>query len=351
MSKLLKTKKSKSSLLFYCAMCTLATPALAENASQPTNKLTDGSLTTAITAINDEAAEWIDDHHEDVQDRLRNLAHSMDKWFGEPDPQKPASANLRVVFDTRWSNNPTDGSHVTVKPRIRGHIKLPVLERRLSIVIGDKDLDEQDVLTKGSAYGAGHTPNQSKVLDGKQVREDNASIALRWSKLEDTFGFDTDVGIRSGNDLFLKFSVDKDLHQTDTWQISNHNYYRYGTDSEHTLKGEINTQYKLSATRYFNNNINLRYRHEDDREQTTWGNEVRHIHYFNNNKQLSYGLSSYGYLEDGRLSLNSYGPTVSYRQPFWRDWLFLQTEFSYFNDKKEDKSHFPSTLLRIEALF
>lgn len=307
----------------------------------------------ALNTVNKEAAEWADGQREEVRGTLSNWAHAMDNWFGEPDPTEPASANLRVVIDTRWADDPIEGSQVSVKPRIRGRLKLPVLEKRLSLIIGDEDLDEEKILTKGSRDSNlnNNQGYQEKTYDRKQTRDDNASIALRWSKIEDELGIDADIGIRSGDDVYLKLSADKDLYQQDQWKISTHNYYRYGSDSEHTLKGELNFQYDLDHNSFVNNNINIRYRHEGDKEETDWSNELRQIHFFEKEKQLSYGISAFGNFDSSKPALNSYGPTISYRQPFWREWLFLQAEMNYFNDKEEDKNHFLSGLLRLEALF
>lgn len=306
-----------------------------------------------LTTMNQEAAEWADGQREEVKGKLGDWAHAMDDWFGESDPTKPASASLRIVLDTRWADDPIEGSQVSVKPRIRGRLKLPVLEKRLSLIIGDEDLDEERILTQGSK-GSNSNNNQSyqeKTYDRKQTRDDNASIALRWSKIEEALGFDADIGIRSGDDVYLKLSADRDLYEQDQWKVSTHNYYRYGSDSEHTLKGELNFQYALDHNSFVNNNVNVRYRHEGDKEETDWSNELRQIHFFEKEKQLSYGVSAFGYFENSEPSLNSYGPTITYRQPFWRDWLYLQTELNYFNDKDKDKDHFLSGLLRLEALF
>lgn len=336
------------------ACLAILSPALANDDQAEATKTKDSlDITSNLSELNQEATEWADDQREEVQGKLKDWAHNMDDWFGEPDPNKPASANLRVVLDTRWADDPVEGSYVTVKPRIRGRLKLPVLEKRLSLIIGDEDLDEERILTKGSDSANSNNDQgyQDKTYDRKRAREDNASIALRWSKIEEALGFDADIGIRSGDDIYLKLSADKDLYQQDEWKLSTHNYYRYGSDSEHTIKGELNFQYSLDRNSYINNNISIRYRHEGDKEETDWANELRQIHFFGKDKQLSYGLSAFGDFEHSEPSLNSYGPTLSYRQPFWRDWLFLQTELNYFNDKEEDKDHFVSTLLRLEALF
>ena len=55
------------------------------------------------------------------------------------------------MLDTRWANDPLSGGDVSVEPRVRGRLRLPVLERRLS-VIGDEDLDD-DFATKRDRSG------------------------------------------------------------------------------------------------------------------------------------------------------------------------------------------------------
>lgn len=330
-------------------------------ASSPLSMDQLSKQTNAFLNPNDATAtwNWIDEERHGVQSHLHRWANAMNGWFGEPDPRQPATANLRVIMDTRWEDDPNAGSHVTVEPRIRGRLRLPVLERRLSLIIGDEALDNENVLTQdatGKSYQA-QTIEQDKVVDAKKARDNNASIALRWSRfsedVERELGIQTDVdlGVRSGNDVFVKVSVDKDWYKDDNLAISSDNFYRYGSDSEHYAQSALNLHYELTNHRALNNRSTLRYRHEDDDERTYWINDLRQIHDFGRERQLSYGLSLSGDFDDDKHLLNSYGPTISYRQPIWREWLYVQTELNYYNDKDEDKGHYPSALLRLEALF
>ena len=321
---------------------------------QPTEKSAEQPFPSA-----QEAQEWTDKRREDVQDQLHEWAHKMDGWFGEPDPKKPAKASLRVVLDTRWANDPKTGSDVTVEPRIRGRLRLPVLERQLSLIIGDEELDEDTFLkqsTTGNTYQA-TSNNQDRLINTKKTREDNASIALRWTRfndeLEDQLGVNTDVdiGIRSLDDPYLKVSIDKDWYKSKKLEVTSDSFYRYGLDSEHYVKGGLNLQYGADTNRFINNNTTIRYRNQGEEERKDWDNDLRQVHYLGNEKQLAYGLSASGYFESDKSTLNSYGPAISYRQPIWREWLYMQTELNYYNDKTEDKDHYPSALLRMEALF
>lgn len=302
---------------------------------------------------------WTDETREEIQDRLHIWANQMDGWFGEPNSDKPATASLRVILDTRWVDDPVAGSNVTVEPRIRGRLRLPVLERRLSLIIGDTDLDNETVLRRDSTGKTYHTQTseQDKLIDRKKVREDNASIALRWSRFSESFDSelgvetDIDVGIRSIDNPFIKISVDKDWYEDEQLKVSSDTFYRYGLESKHYARGGLELQLGRHADRFVNNRTAIHYRHQDDDERTTWNNDLRQIHHFGNQRQLSYGISAAGDFSQDKSLLNSYGPAVSYRQPVWRDWLYMQTELNYYNDKAEHKEHYPSALLRMEALF
>lgn len=325
-----------------------------DDAATPSDAPLSQPTVTPFFEPTDKNWGWTDNKRQAFKEQLNEWAHGMDDWFGDPDPKKPATASLRVVLDTRWADDPKTGTEVTIEPRIRGRLRLPVLEKRLSVIIGDEDLDE-DTFLKQSATGLDvqAASNPDKLLDRKRARDDNASIALRWSRLSDKLGLDTDIdlGIHSIDDLYVKLSVDKNWYEGQKLKISNDNFYRYGLDSEHYARSGLELKYGTRAERFINNRTTIRYRHRDDDERTDWSNDFRQVHDLGREKQLAYGISTSGDFESDKATLNSYGPAISYRQPVWRKWLYLQTELNYYNDKAEDKNHYPSALLRMEALF
>ena len=77
---------------------------------------------------------WVDNSYANVRSTLHSWSNSIDSWFGTPDPDKPASASLRIMLDNEW--NHYDG--YSIKPRIRGKIKLPTLKQHLNLVFGDE---------------------------------------------------------------------------------------------------------------------------------------------------------------------------------------------------------------------
>lgn len=147
---------------------------------------------------------WLDDTRDDAKNWLNHTAQHVDGWFGVSDLDEPAHASIRLMLDTHY--NEYDGT--TVKPRIRGRIKLPTLENRLSVMIGD---DKLDLEHGGGIHNDGRAITYgNNAFNRRQNREDNTSLALRWSKFQNDIGVDTDadIGLRS-DDLYLKLHAQK----------------------------------------------------------------------------------------------------------------------------------------------
>lgn len=133
-------------------------------------------ITYSAMAANSEQ-HWVDEQHTAVKTRLSRWSHNIDDWIGTPDPTKPASANLRIMLDNEW--NHYDG--YSIKPRVRGKIKLPTLKQHLSVVFGDEDLDNQARDKHQLHRNYREALSGDKKYDQRQTRDDNASLALRWS--------------------------------------------------------------------------------------------------------------------------------------------------------------------------
>ncbi len=306
-------------------------------------------------AVSTEAAQanrqesWIDRQHSSASSGIDKIAHRLDGWFGTPDPDRPADAGLRVILDTEWNKH----DQFSVKPRIRGRLKLPKLEEHLSVVFGDDTLDNQ--LSNSAHLGEeGRQQNEpDSTYNSRRVRDDNASLALRWSDIDRRIGIDTDfdLGLRSGDDIFARVKVNK------AWQLGNdiHTFaeqiYRYGIDSKHYARTNLEVRHAPKAKPFVANHLHFQYENDHEEEEWSWGNSLYRQHDFAPGKWLNYGLYGGGYIQNSKLSLNGYGPFVGYRQPFLRDWLFVQTEVNYYNDRRAGRSHHPGALLRFEALF
>lgn len=294
---------------------------------------------------------WVDKQHNKVKTTLNNWSHNIDDWVGDTDPNRPASATLRVMFDNEW--NRYDG--YSIKPRVRAKIKLPTLKQRLknlSLVLGDEDLDNQS-RDKNQLHRNYRDPlPHDKKYDKKQARDDNASMAIRWSSETKRLGIETDldVGIRSGADVFIRVKASKLWQVTDQFSTRLEQIYRYGFNSKHYLRTNFENKFAETSKRSLNNHTYLQYTHDRD-EELYWGNSSYRQHNYNNFKQLNYGFNFGGDIDKKEFSLNYYGPFINWRQPILRQWLFIQPELNFYNNKKQDRKHALGAFFRLEAIF
>ncbi|KQE76762.1 hypothetical protein APB92_10400 [Acinetobacter pittii] len=290
---------------------------------------------------------WVDRKQKKIRNWADRTSEKIDNWFGEVDPQKPASATIRVMVDNYWN----EYDNFEIKPRIRGKIKLPTLEKRLSVVFGDDSLDDE---FNNSPANINQNPNQdpNKKLDGKRTRDDNSSIALRWSNFSKKLPFETDadLGIRSGDDIYVRLKASRDWQLRNDFKFYAEQIYRYGIDSENYLRTNLELTHARPNQPILSNQFSLTYADDQD-DDLAWENRTFREHSFFANNHFNYGIYTSGYYNDNDLRLNSWGPFVSWRQPVLREWFFVQGDVNYFNDHREDRNHFVSTFLRLEALF
>lgn len=307
-----------------------------------------GLLPSLGVLAEEQEKTWVDEQHQEIRTKLRSWAHTIDEWMGEPDPEQPATAGLRIMLDSQWNHY----DHFSVKPRVRGKIRLPTLKKQLSLVFGDEDLDNESRDKNHIAKVYNQPLNKNKHYDRRQTREDNASVGLRWSDSIKKLGIDTDIdlGIRSGSDIYLRFRVGKEWFITERFSTRLEQIYRYGSNSKHYLRTNFENKYRTSDNTFIANQLYLQSEHDVD-EKNSWGNSFYRQHDFNNYKRLNYGIFIGGDIENKKFHINQYGPFISWRQPILRQWFFIQPELNYYNDKKQGRSHHVGAFLRLEAIF
>lgn len=298
---------------------------------------------------------WFDRRHQDVQDWLDKSSNHIDNWFGDIDRSRPATANLRLIIDQQW--NEYDGYEI--HPRVRGKIRLPTLEKRLSIMFGDDDLDRE---LQGQVQPNQQHYDTTKTIDSKQTRKDNSSLALRLSKWNDHLPFDADfdIGIRSYDNVFARLRASKDWKLGEKTGLYTEQMYRYSTKKKHEVRSFWDIHYQENDTTRTAWQSNLYYEHESE-DDLSWDSSVfRQQHFahpqFSTPKRLSYGVQALGYFNSENLyakewEMNRWGAFASWRQPLWREWFFVQADVNYLNDKRLNRKHYPSANLRFEFLF
>lgn len=290
---------------------------------------------------------YIDYTQAKFSNSLQKRAQSIDNWFGEPNPAQPASASLRIMMDTYWN----EYDNFEIKPRIRGRIKLPTLQNKLSIVFGDDSLDNE---IRGNVAITNENPqgDPTKTTDSRQYRSDNASLAVRWSEWENPWDIesDLDLGVRSGDDIYIRAKLQKDWDLENNFSTHVEQIYRYGLDSEHYNRLNLELRHARPQDAFLTNQFSLIYT-DDDRQEFNWENRLFRQHQFFNENCFNYGIYLGGEIENKSPNLDSYGPFVSWRQPVLRDWFFVQGELNYYNDKVADRDHHVGALLRLETHF
>ncbi len=290
---------------------------------------------------------WFDQKHYQFRNKLQHYAHNIDDWFGDTNPDEPASASLRIIADTNWNKY----DDFNVKPRVRGKIRLPTLEQRFSVVFGDDSLDNE-IRDNIAISNENPTGDTSQVLDSKQVKDDNASLAIRWEQWENPWDIKTDVdlGVRSGSDIYTRFKAQKSWKLANDFKTHAEQIYRYGIDSKHYLRTNLEIQHARPNSAFISDQFNLTYT-DDGEHNFAWDNRLFRQHQFFHHNKFNYGVYLSGNIENHSPDLNSYGPFVSWRQPFLRQWLFFQTEVNYYNNDALDRNHNIGALWRIEAIF
>lgn len=304
---------------------------------------------TVLLVANTAFAEptWADHQRENLKTTLHQWSNNINSWLGEPDPNRPASAGLRIMLDNEW--NRYDG--YSIKPRIRGKIKLPVLKQRLNLVFGDDNLDNETKDKNRLVRNYDHL-DPNKNYDRKQARESNSSLALRWSQGVKQFGIDTDVdlGLRSGGDIYLRFKANKVWQWTDQFSTRLEQIYRYGINSKHYLRTNFENRFNETENRHFANILYFQYTKDLD-ELKYWGNSLYRQHNFAGYKRLNYGIFAGGEISKKDFKLMKYGPFINWRQPIYHDWLFIEPELNFYNNRDLNRKHSVGAFMRIEALF
>ncbi|EEH69718.1 MULTISPECIES: hypothetical protein [Acinetobacter] len=290
---------------------------------------------------------WVDKQQRYIREWADRTSVKIDNWFGEIDPDRPASATIRVMLDNYWN----EYDNYEVKPRIRGKIKLPTLEKRLSLVFGDDSLDDE---FDNHISSINQQPNQDpdKRFSSKQTRDSNGSVALRFSDLSKRLPFETnaDLGLRSGSDIYLRLRAKKNWELEHDFSFNAEQIYRYGSKSENYLRTNLELIHARPNQPFLSNQFSLTYADKQD-DDLRWDNRTFREHQFFAHNRFNYGIYTGGYYNDNDLRLNSWGPFVSWRQPLWREWFYVQGDLNYFNDHREDRNHYVSTFLRLETLF
>lgn len=247
---------------------------------------------------------WWDRTQDKFSNSLQKRAHSINDWFGESDPEEPAWATLRLIVDTEWD----EYEDVSVKPRVRGKIKLPTLENKLSLVFGDDSLDNE-IRNNLAISNENPRGDSDDVLDSQQTRDNNSSLALRWSQWKNPWGIDTDadLGVRSGDDIYARLKLEKDWDLNNNFSTHAEQIYRYGLDSKDYLRTNLEIRHARPNQAFLSDQLTLTYTDDDYKQNFNWDNRLYRQHQFFHDHWFNYGVYTGGDIDDNQPELDSYG--------------------------------------------
>ncbi|OTG80738.1 hypothetical protein [Acinetobacter sp. ANC 4648] len=157
------------------------------------------------------------------------------------------------------------------------------------------------------------------------------------------------LGSNSNKDMYVQLNASQNWTLDRNLKLDASQTYRYGVDN----KNYFNTKLKLShaqsqrASAY--NQFNLTYiKHEE--ENLIWEDRTYQRYQFLKNHALILGMYSSGYY-DKEMTLNSWGPYLSWQQPIWRNWLYIQSDMNFYNNKQNGMDHTLGSRLGFELHF
>lgn len=286
-----------------------------------------GADTSASPPPEDRPADtWFDQTHELIDQRTLSGLRRFDDAFGMQDYPAQASYSLRAITELRLD----DQGGMSPGLRLRASVALPQISQRVSLIF---DGDQQE----------------APMMQGLRNIRENA-VALRWIALNlQQLRIDTDAGIRSGPDLFVRARLRRLWKPTEVDQIRLLQTVRYGV--QEGARSLTETDY----THVFPNRILaggyhvLDLRHEDA-ACPCWTRGLLVGRALDARTVVSAGIGQDGVSQPAWMAQSRY-VWWRWREQFLRDWLFWEVEPRLTQARERDWQTEPSLVLRLEVRF
>lgn len=200
-------------------------------------------------------------------------------------------------------------------------------------------------------------PEQTYKVLGKRKKKNSSTqvsvtnpLSASWATISTWIPFenDLDLGSNSDSDIYVQFLAKKKWNLRHNISIDTEQIFRYGSTSRNYSETTLNLTQKMQDTTLFANKFNV---NKSENEDYNWGNWTFQQFEFVKDNSLTYGVYSGGIYTKNDIRLNSWGPYISWRQPIWRDWIFMQNDLNFFNHLDDDSKHQLSVQMNLEANF
>ncbi|WP_267531219.1 selenocysteine synthase [Acinetobacter oleivorans] len=175
-------------------------------------------------------------------------------------------------------------------------------------------------------------------------------LSASWATISTWMPFENnlDLGSNSENDVYVQFLAKKKWNLRHNISLDTEQVFRYGSTSRNYTETTLNLTQKMQDNTLFANKFNV---NKSENEDYSWGNWTFQQYQFLKDNHLTYGVYSGGVYTKNDIRLNSWGPYISWRQPVWRNWLFMQNDLNFFNHIDDDSKHQLSVQMNLEANF
>ncbi|WP_336941164.1 selenocysteine synthase [Acinetobacter pittii] len=200
-------------------------------------------------------------------------------------------------------------------------------------------------------------PEQTYKALGKRKKKNSSTrvsvtnpLSASWATISTWMPFenDLDLGSNSDSDIYVQFLAKKKWNLRHNISIDTEQIFRYGSTSRNYSETTLNLTQKMQDNTLFANKFNV---NKSENEDYNWGNWTFQQFEFVKDNSLTYGVYSGGIYTKNDIRLNSWGPYISWRQPIWRDWIFMQNDLNFFNHLEDDSKHQLSVQMNLEANF
>ncbi|MDK4793861.1 MULTISPECIES: selenocysteine synthase [Acinetobacter] len=175
-------------------------------------------------------------------------------------------------------------------------------------------------------------------------------LTASWDTISTWIPFENnlDLGSNSDSDVYVQFLAKKKWNLRHNISIDTEQVFRYGSTSRNYTETTLNLTQKMQDNTLFANKFNV---NKSENEEYNWGNWTFQQFEFVKDNSLTYGIYSGGVYTKNDMRVNSWGPYLSWRQPIWRDWIFMQNDLNFFNHIDDDPKHQLSMQMNLEASF
>jgi len=200
-------------------------------------------------------------------------------------------------------------------------------------------------------------PEQTYKAFGKKKKKNSSAqvsttnpLSASWATISTWMPFENnlDLGSNSENDVYVQFLAKKKWNLRHNISLDTEQVFRYGSTSRNYTETTLNLTQKMHDNTLFANKFNV---NKSENEDYSWGNWTFQQYQFLKDNHLTYGVYSGGVYTKNDIRLNSWGPYISWRQPVWRNWLFMQNDLNFFNHIDDDSKHQLSVQMNLEANF